>query len=241
MKTISSEQSEPMGTSIPDVCFKLDRKNLWVFSLSFLFFGVVSGLSWIIHLGYWPVADWTKHGLMFALFWTAWVVFSICGLVSVWKSRLYLTRDGVEKVGCFRTKSVYWKDLTKVRWRKFPVQGSVVLLARPCRIVVEFASFNRADQLAIIDYIRARSDPLIQEQWDAFSTRWPKSPAPKKPLPRWYRIALGIFTLNLGIMSCVVWAVNGQIQHLAKSILYMACATFFFIMTWKAQHKPSNE
>ena len=101
----------------------------------FLYVGIVCTVFFLVMgVGSTCVAYWNVDGsfarpklaaLTFAVFWSAFTLFGVWLLLFYTRSRLVISITSAESTGVFRTTTIVFDNITRVKWRCFP--GTAVL------------------------------------------------------------------------------------------------------------------
>ena len=168
------ELGEARGTS----SYPCYRQLFWV--------GVVcTGFFLLMGAGWFVVAYWNLDGsfrkpreaaFLFAGFWAGWAALGAWISLSAVRSRLNLTDDCLQQVGCFRRTTLRWGHISGVRWRLRPAGGSVVLRGVRRRVTIKFGGFASEHRPEIIQYVHRSISVPVQENWEVFEQRWLTSP-----------------------------------------------------------------
>jgi hypothetical protein len=77
--------------------------------------------------------------------------------------------------GVLWLRTARFEDIQRVRWRRWPEAGSVVLYAPSARIAIHFANFTPEDRREIIEFLRQSIAEDVQEAWSRFDAMAAKS------------------------------------------------------------------
>ena len=203
-------------------CYRYDRYFFWLGVACMAVFLLLGAGSFVV--AYWNLDGSfirpERSAVLFGLFWSAWTLLGVWLILSAVRGRLFVTDEGIQQVGCFRQKTVRWRDVSMVRWRLLPAGGCVVLRGAGQKVTIEFGAFARPDRPELIERIHAQIPGSIQENWDAFGCRWLRAPDPSAQwkIWCWLPISLVLFLIagmfvwlwlgGLGVQSLVMVAVN---------------------------------
>lgn len=158
---------------------------------SFLIVGVVSAVGFAA-FGTWSVfaAALNLDGsfphplpmaVFFGMFWGGWFVLSLFLIAASCRERLTITSESIMHEGVFRNRTTSVSGITMVKWRAWPMGGSVVIRYPNSRITIHFANFGARERDELISRLRELIPEGCQDDWTVFSSSQHPTPIhPKK-------------------------------------------------------------
>ena len=110
--------------------------------------------------------------IVFEGFSFCWIGMAIWMLMAFYKESLHLLTDRIVRQGVTNFRSIEFKNVTDLKWRMWPVGGSVVLKSDDRRMAFDLQNFEAADRVTLIRSLRAAVPAAIQRGWPEFCERW---------------------------------------------------------------------
>jgi hypothetical protein len=146
---------------------------LVVGAISAVFCAVVGVTSTVV--AYWNIdgsfARPKVSALIFGIFWSVFVVVSLWVVLAYFRERLFVARNAVVQRGVLRSKTIDIADVIRVKWRNWPVGGSVVAQSHSGKITVYLDNFPTRERGPIIQFFRETFATEIQDNWARFEGR----------------------------------------------------------------------
>ena len=76
--------------------------------------------------------------------------------------------EATAQIGVLRSKGAAWSSMEQIKWRLFPVGGSVRITCPDSTIRIEFGNFTPTERDEIVAFLRDRIRDDRQTNWDAF-------------------------------------------------------------------------
>ncbi|WP_425396976.1 hypothetical protein [Aeoliella sp.] len=114
----------------------------------------------------------TLAWLALASFWLIFVLIAGYLLLAYYREQLDIDDRSVRKQGVFSTGELLLDSSANLKWRCWPVSGSVVAQLPLGRIAIDLANYERDERVALIDYLRQAVPAEQQTGWEEFCQRW---------------------------------------------------------------------
>ena len=176
---------------------------------------------------------WT---LFFVVPFGAFAAMGALALLSYYQYRLYVSDAGLFQKGVFRKQRILLRDVDELKWRQFPVGGSVRLAGTFGVAKIEFGKFARDERKLLVSFFRERIALDKQVGWDEFNDSAQGARKKRKESPR-SRLAVAIFFYANGIAFCGFWFAGFGLPNLVMSLLNVAMAVW---ITWGEMQKRSR-
>jgi hypothetical protein len=106
--------------------------------------------------------------VFFGVFWGAWFVAGLYTIAVGCLEKLAVTPDAIVQKGVFRTRTTALSEITSVRWRGWPVGGSVVIRYPDSRMTIRFSRFVADERRLLIDRLRELISEERQDNRESF-------------------------------------------------------------------------
>ncbi len=147
-------------------------------------------------------------------------------LISAWiilgymRERLHLAMSTVTQRGIFRMRTVNVGDITRLKWRGFPVNGSMIIRTYSTKLIIYLDNFAAAERLEICLFFREKVDLSFHEGWSQYEERW----LMRRSKPSWQgtpmgRVILGTVFLALAVLFGWCWLSDWGAHYLFFSLL----------------------
>lgn len=209
-------------------CYGLKRSLRTTGSVCLLFYSTLAiGTPWFFLASADEFPRPVAAAILFGTFWSGWVLLSVWLLCAYYRERLFLAGDRVTKQGVIFRRSLAIAELSSVRWRGFPRQGSVVLRTSSTRIVIEFGNYESHVQDEIIAFVQQHAPPAITTGWDAFVNS--RKPPPQLPPSRWVAALCGLIFLGTGCVLIYLWQAGLGLQWGLVGLVCLLCSVWYAV------------
>jgi len=108
--------------------------------------------------------------VFFGAFWGGWFVLSLYIIAASCREELTITSDSITQQGIFRTRTTAISGVTSLKWRTWPVGGSVVIRYPNSRIKIHFDNFLPHEREELTFRLRELLPEDRQNNWAAFAS-----------------------------------------------------------------------
>ncbi len=194
---------------------------------SYLILGVVCAIGFAA-IGTWSVvvAAWNIDGsfphpipmaVFFGIFWGAWFLLSLYIIAASRREKLTVTSQSIAQAGVFRSRTTALSDVTSVKWRAWPVGGSIVIRYPHSRIKIHFDSFLTKEREELISRLRELISEDCQDNWDVFISSQQAIPThPQKS--RSSAILCMVLFFTAAVVSVYCWRIRFGLPFLAVGV-----------------------
>jgi hypothetical protein len=121
-----------------------------------------------------------RMAFVFGIFWGAWFVLSLYTIAASCREKLTVTSQFITQEGVFRTRTTAVPDISSVKWRAWPIGGSIVIRYSHSRIKIHFDNYLAHEREQLISALRELISKDCQDNWDVFVSS--QHPEPTRPL-----------------------------------------------------------
>lgn len=156
---------------------------------SYLIIGAVSAIGfagfgiWSVFASALNIDGSFPHPVLIAIFagffWGGWFLASLYVVAAYFREKLTVTSQSITQKGVFRTRATAISDVTSVKWRAWPVGGSIVIRYPHSRMTIHFDNFITDEREQLISCLRELISEDCQANWDVFVSS--QQPAPAHP------------------------------------------------------------
>jgi hypothetical protein len=177
--------------------FRADRsqhKLVILCTIVMIIFGISSTVAAFFNLdGSFPRP--LEAAVIFSLFWGAWTLLGIYGLVFFKKYQLCMNSKSLHQVGVFKEQLISFDSIKELRWRNVP-DGTVRILASDGNATIWLQNFTATDRQKTIDFLRDNIPHSLQTGWNDFRLIKPvKPPNEVESSKWWYRAWIVVFVV----------------------------------------------
>lgn len=185
-------------------------------------FSAAMGISSTI-AAFWNIDGSFPHPKLTALilgtFWSGFTLLACWMIAAYFRERLVLSARRIVQRDVFREQAVDLGAVHRVRWRTWPVGGSIVVYSPAAKIVIYLDNFSRHERAAIVRFIRKNFDESIQERWTQFEESTARaSKLPQEPSSGGI-VAIACILILFGAVFSYCWHVGLGGQYLALGIV----------------------
>ena len=190
-------------------CFRLRRYYLLVGIVGAVFFpamGIGSTVAalWNIDCSF---ARPKLAALIFGTFWSAFTLFAVWVIVAYFRERLFVGKAAIVQHGIFRSRTLEFGEVLQIKWRIWPVGGSVVVRTHSEKVTIHLDNFTTDEREELIRFLRETFAVEIQENWSRFEEVGRRSSAPGKGVSRGGIIAIAALLMCFaGVFVCCWYA-----------------------------------
>lgn len=217
----------------------------------FLYVGIVcTAFFLVLGVGSASLAWWNADGsfrhprltaLIFAVFWSPFILLGVWLSLYAARRRLVFTTTSVESTGAIRRKRLAFDEVTRVKWRRFPGQGSIVLRTTGRRLAIDLGDFSPGERQEIIELTRRLFDEQLQEGWPRFYDCFiERSVAQQKHGRRWcLSTAAGLCAC--GAFFAYAWRAGRGDPYLTLALANFALALYYLVRAAMVRKAASPE
>jgi hypothetical protein len=178
------------------------------------------------------------QALLIGIFWFGWVVLCAWVIVACFRERLILGETAIVQHGIFRPSTLAISDVTQIRWRAWPVGGTVFIKTRDDRVKIYLDNFTEEERRAIVDYFHNTFPPEMHENWHGFEALH-GSPRRPPPNPRLGMIAIATSLMCMAGFFLFVWYFDAGTLYLIVAIVNGVAGIWYL---WRLRNlKPPGE
>ena len=151
-------------------CFRLRRYYLFLGIVCAVFFAVIG-------IGSAVAALWNFDGsiarpklaaLIVGTFWFGCTLLAVWVIAAYFRERLFFGKTAIVQHGIFRSRTLELGEVLEIKWRAWPVGGSVVVRPHSQKATIYLDNFTRDECGELIRYLRETFAVEIQENWSRF-------------------------------------------------------------------------
>ncbi len=135
--------------------------------------------------------------LIFGAFWTGWTLLAVWVIAAYFRERLFFGKASFVQHGIFRSRTLEVGEVHQIKWRTWPMGGSVIVRTLSEKVTIHLDNFTRDEREELIRFLREIFAVEIQENWSRFEEVLRRSSAPGKRVSRG-----GIITIT-ALLMCV--------------------------------------
>lgn len=151
-------------------CFRLRRYYLVVGLLGAAFFSVMGVASTIA--AYWNIDGSFPRprlsALIFGLCGSGFLLLSVSLILAYFRERLFLTGKTIIQMGIIRTRAIDYAQVIHVKWRCWPVGGSIVVRTHFEKATIWLDNFTTKEREEIARFFRETFAHENQDNWPRF-------------------------------------------------------------------------
>jgi hypothetical protein len=146
-------------------CFRLRRFYLVVGVVSAVFCSVTGAISTVV--AYWNIdGSFPRpklNALILGIFWSGFALLSLWVVLAYFRECLFLASKSVVQHGVFRSRTIDVDGVTRIKWRTWPVGGSIVVQTHSEKATIYLDNFTTEDRGRIIRFFRETFASEIQD------------------------------------------------------------------------------
>jgi hypothetical protein len=224
-------------------CFRLRRYYLHVGIIGAAFFGAMA-------IGCTAAALWNIDGsfarpklaaLINGTFWSGFTLLAIWIIATYFRERLYIAKAAIVQYGIFRTRTLPFAEVLRIKWRTWPKGGSVVVRTHFEKATIHLENFTTNEREELIRFLHETLDVEIQESWPQFEEFLNRSSEPSIVVSRGRIMALAALLICFACVFAYCWLAGLGGKYLLLSIFNIVVATWYlWRMRWSklAGHAP---
>ncbi|MEZ6033164.1 MAG: hypothetical protein R3C17_08740 [Planctomycetaceae bacterium] len=120
-----------------------------------------------------------RAAVIFGVFWGAWFVGSLYLIAASYRGKLTVSSQSITLEGVFSARSTAISEITTVKWRAWPIGGSIVIRYPNSRIKIYFDNFLSNEREQLVARLRELISENCQENWEVFISK--QRPVPVHP------------------------------------------------------------
>jgi hypothetical protein len=227
MSTIADTAQVPTETR----CFRLRRYYLLV--------GIVCGVVFVaIGIASTVAALWDIDGsfarpklaaLIFGTFWSGFTLLAAWIIAAYFRERLVFGGAAIIQHGIFGSRTLALGDVFQIKWRAWPVGGSVVVRTHSEKVVIHLDNFTKGEREELIRFLRETFAAEIQENWSRFEEVVHRSSAPGKRVSRGGTITIAALLMCFAGVFVYCWFAGLGGQYLVLGVVNAAAAIWYFV------------
>jgi hypothetical protein len=210
-------------------CFRLRRYYLVVGVVCAVFFAAMGIASTVAAL--WNIdgsfARPKLAALIFGFFWSGFTLLAVWVIVAYFRERLYFGKAGVVQHGIFRSRTLQIEEVFQIKWRSWPVGGSVVIRTHSDKATIHLDNFSKAEREELIQFLRESFAVEIQENWSRFQDVLGRSSPPEKRASRGGIITIAALLMSFAGVFVYCWFAGLGVQYLVIGIVNAAAAIWY--------------
>jgi hypothetical protein len=143
--------------------------------------------------------------IVFGCFWGSWSLLSLFAVVAYFRMSAFAAEGVVRVNGVLRRRTVVLAEVTRARWRGWPLGGSLVLYCRAGRVALGFGNYGGGQELARLFRDTLPAD--VQQGYERFEAMLaPDSEAFRRRAARERRIATVLMPICAAVLiGYAIW------------------------------------
>ncbi|HMP03757.1 MAG TPA: hypothetical protein PKC45_14765 [Gemmatales bacterium] len=210
-------------------CFRLRRYYLVVGVVCTVFFAVMGIASTVAAL--WNIdgsfARPKLAALIFGIFWSGFTLLAVWVIVAYFRERLYFGKAGVVQHGIFRSRTLLIEEVQQIRWRTWPVGGSVVIRTHSEKATIHLDNFTKDEREELIRFLRESFAVEIQENWSRFQDLLGRSSRQEKRVSRSGIITIAALLMSFAGVFVYCWFAGLGVQNLVIGVVNAVAAIWY--------------
>ena len=214
-------------------CFRLRRYYIVVGVFCAVFFSIIGITSTVA--AYWNIDGSFPRpklaALIFGLFWSGFLLLAVWVILAYFRERLFLAGKTIVQLSIIRSRAIDCEHVILVKWRCWPVGGSIVARTHFEKITIYLDNFMAEEREEIIRFFRETFTPVIQDNWSRFEDFHHRFSSPQKFTSRREILATALMFVCFAGIFIYVWFAGLGTQYLFFGIINAAAAFYYF---WRA-------
>ena len=157
--------------------------------------------------------------VFFGMFWGGWFVLSLYIIAASCREKLTITSESITQEGVFRTRTTAVSGVTSLKWRAWPVGGSVVIRYPNSWITIHFDNFLAHEREELISRLRELISEDCQNNWAVFTSSQHPTPIHPAKSRSSAILCMGIFFITAAVFV-YCWHIRFGFQFL---LIGVAC------------------
>jgi hypothetical protein len=229
-------------------CFRLRRYYLYVGIVCAVFFAAMG-------IGSTVAALWNFDGsfarpklaaLIFGTFWSGFTLLAVWVIAAYFRERLYFGKGAIVQHGIFRSRTLEIGEVLLIKWRAWPVGGSVVIRTHSEKVTIHLDNFTRDEREELIRFLRETLAVEIQENWSRFEEVLHRSSPPEKRASRGGIITIAVLLMCFAGVFVYCWFAGLGRQYLFIGVVNAVAAIWYlwrirFIKDDKSMEQPESQ
>ena len=120
-----------------------------------------------------------RMALIFGVFWGAWFVGSLYLIAASYRGKLTVTSQSITQEAVFSVQTTAISEITTLKWRTWPIGGSIVIRYPNSQIKIHFDNFLANEREQLVTRLRKLISEDCQENWEVFISK--QRPGPIHP------------------------------------------------------------
>jgi hypothetical protein len=210
-------------------CFRVRRYYLVVGVVCAVFFAAMGIVSTVAAL--WNIdgsfARPKLAALIFGIFWSGFTLLAGWVIAAYFRERLYFGKAGVVQHGIFRTRTLQIEEVHQIKWRPWPIGGSVVIRTPSEKATIHFDNFSKDEREDLIRFLRESFAVEIQENWSRFQDLLGRSSPPEKRASRSGIITIAAVLMSFAGVFVYCWFAGLGGQYLVIGVVNAVAAIWY--------------
>jgi hypothetical protein len=149
------------------MCFRPRRYYLIVGVVSAVFFVMIGVTSTVV--AYFNIdgsfARPRLAAMIFAVFWSGFTLLAAWRIAAYLRERLFLANNTIVQHGIFRSRTLDVGDVYQVKWRNWPVGGSIVVRTHSEKVKIHLDNFTKGEREEVVLFFRDTFADEIHDNW----------------------------------------------------------------------------
>lgn len=109
-----------------------------------------------------------RMAVFFGVFWGAWFVGSLYLIAASYRGKLTVTSQSITQEAVFSVQTTAISDITTLKWRAWPIGGSIVIRYPNSQMKIHFDNFLANEREQLVNRLRKLISEDCQENWEVF-------------------------------------------------------------------------
>ena len=158
------------------------------------------------------------------IFWSGVMLLGVWTIAGYFRNRLFFGKTAIVQRGVFRSRTLEVGEVLQIKWRTWPVGGSVVIRTHSERASIELSHFTRDEREELIRFVRESFAVEIQENWSRFEDVLGRSSPRGKRASRGRIIAIAAYLMCFAGVFVYCWFAGLGRQYLFIGVVNAVAA-----------------
>jgi hypothetical protein len=162
--------------------------------------------------------------LVFGVFWSGLTLLAAWVIAAYFRERLLLTNQTIVQHGIVGARVIDCGDVVQIRWRSWPVGGSIVVRTHSQKVKIYLDNFTRDEREEIVLFFRETFAHEIQDNRSGFEEHVRKWSPPEKRVSRGGIIAIAAVFICFAGVFVYCWFAGLGAQYLFLGVVNVVAA-----------------